>query len=116
MFVNVYIDSNTHLLTQSQVYPPSKSGQEIERKVTIRKERQLLAVRARTETIARPSDAKTATAASRFIGAFFCCAPCLHISRTLTEHHRVRRCRHHDHSASGSGAPENCSCALDLLA
>ena len=78
----------------------------------------LLAVQALTETNARPSDARTNTTTSRFIGVFFCCALYHRISRTLTEPHRVRRRRHNDHAPRCSSSPQELYvlCALDLLA
>jgi len=45
------------------------------------------------ETSARPSDARPASATSRFSGVLLCCALCLHISRTFAEPNGVRRRR-----------------------
>jgi len=49
-----------------------------------------------TETGARPSDARIATAVSHLIGVFFSCAQFLQISRTLAETHWAHGRRHHD--------------------
>ena len=59
-----------------------------------------------TETSARPSDARIATAASHFIGVFLDCAWCLQLSRTLEDPHWVRRRRDHDHATRCSSAPQ----------
>ena len=68
------------------------------------------------KTSARPSDARPATAASRFTGVLLCCALCLHISRSLAEPHGVRRRRQYDHAARCSSAPRQVHLrALDLL-
>jgi len=70
-----------------------------------------------TETSARPSDVRIATAVSHLIGLFFSCALFLQISRTLAELHWNCRRRHHDHAASCSSAAQELSLrALDLPA
>ena len=70
-----------------------------------------------TETSARPSDARIATAVSHLIGVFFSCALSLQILRTLAELYWARRRRHHDHAASCLSAPKELSLrALDLPA
>jgi len=70
-----------------------------------------------SETSARPSDARIATAVSHLIGVFFSCALFLQISRTHVELHWARRRRHHNHAASCSSAPQELSLrALDLPA
>jgi len=70
-----------------------------------------------TETSARPSDARIATAVSLLIGVFFSCALFLQISRTLVELHWARERRHHNLAPSCSSAPQELSLrALDLPA